>query len=169
MTSKLDPCKTEEPEGWSVITSAEALPSQLFRDDGVSMEKKKRRKTLFTHSLQRNLFILLETNTVSLRTWNDIDERLIISSSLMAKLMLVFWGQCYSAEGVFSWCFHPCKRFEECLRVFSAAYVTTAKSNLACFLHQLCSVIGSAERGSGLHNCNSSIYCSNCTRPYVFF
>lgn len=131
--------------------------------------RKRKKEERHRNSLQRNLFILLLTNTVSLRTWNDIDKRLIISSSLTSTLMLVFWGRCYSAEGVFSWCFHPGKRFEECLRVFGAAYVTTAKSNLACFLHQLCSVIGSAERGSGLNNCNSSNHCSNCTRQYVFF
>lgn len=53
MTSKLDPCRTEEPEGGSMITPAEALPS----DDGVSTEKKKEEK--HRNSLQRNLFILL--------------------------------------------------------------------------------------------------------------
>lgn len=57
MTSKLDPCRTEEPEGWSEITSAEALPSQLFRDDGAPRQKRRGGKSTLNHSIQRNLFI----------------------------------------------------------------------------------------------------------------
>lgn len=112
---------------------------------------------MFSHALQRNLFYFV---TVLLRTWNYSDDRLITSSSLTVKPMLVFWGRCYSAEGVFSWCFHPGKCFEECLRVFITVYITIAKCNLGCFLHQLCSVIRPAQRGYGLTNCNSS----NCFR-----
>lgn len=59
MTSKLDPCRTEEPEGWSVITSAEALPSQLFRDDGVSMEKKKKKTDLVQSLTPKKSFYLV--------------------------------------------------------------------------------------------------------------
>lgn len=168
MTSKLDPCRTEEPEGWSVITSAEALPSQLFRD-GVPEGKREveERTCSITHS-KEIFFILLQTKTVLLRTWYDIDDRLIASSSLTAKLMLVFLGRCYSAEGVFSWCFHPGKCFEERLCVFIIVYITIAKSNLACFLHQLCSVIRSAQRGSGLTNCNSSNCCRIQNKERIF-
>lgn len=75
MTSKLDPCRTEETEGWSVITSAEALPSQLFRDDGVSMEMK-RRKTSFTHakeiflSCYRQTLFLYVLGMTLMRGWS---------------------------------------------------------------------------------------------------